>query len=94
MNNQDMTPEDAKASLGIATRLNEQMLMANSQQNPEMNQQGGQPPEQPQQQQGMDPQMIAELVKNAVREEMGGLRKEIEQIIKDDQQGHTQEDTK
>jgi hypothetical protein len=64
----DMTPEEAKASLGLATRLSEQMLMA---QFAQMG--GGMPQEAPQ-----DAQNAPEQENGGEKEETSDLRKQYE----------------
>lgn len=103
-NMQGLTPEEAKASLGLATRLGEQFLMSQAQQ--QMSEEApvkGQ--EAPQQEMGqempMAPQVDTEgikneitasvkediqtIVKEAVKEEMGGLRKELKDALESEE---------
>lgn len=90
-NPQDMTPEEAKAGLGLATRLNEQMLVANAPQ------QGAPQPDTQQQ-----PDLMGELdkVRTDFQTELGGLKQTTQDMIKaeidklrDDIQSAIQEET-
>ena len=80
--NNQMTPEEAKASLGQATALVDQFLM---QQNQQMGQQvmsTDQPEEQPQQMDhGEEMSKFKEEIINAVREEVGGIKKMVEEAL-------------
>jgi len=83
--NNQMTPEEAKASLGQATALVDQFLM---QQNPQMEQQGmstNQPGEQSQQMdQGEEMSKFKEEIINAVREGVGGIKKMVEEALNEE----------
>lgn len=100
-NPQGMTQEEAKASLGLATRLSEQFLMpqvrqpvddaveepqepATEELGPEMSQTA--PEEKPMDIEAFKSDLVKELgsaIKEAVKAEVGGLRKEIEKAIND-----------
>lgn len=85
-----MTPEEAKASLGLATRLGEQMLMVENPQMPE--EEGGeqttlQEPteEKPEMDlEAMKSEMLESIkpqIQEIVKEEMTGLRQEIKDAL-------------
>lgn len=88
-----LSPEDAKAAMGNATFLQDQLLHATGtpQEAPvegETAPQGGDQVQMIAQAvlQGIAPQ-IAEMVKGAVKEEMGTFRKEIKDIINEEDTG-------
>lgn len=75
---QEMTPEEAKASLGLATRLGEQMLMM---QNP-------QPMEEPQEEPKPEPTLSEQYPENEdndkldqVLEEIQSIKQEIKEVL-------------
>ena len=84
---EELTPEDAKASLGLATRLGEEYLL--SQVPPqelggeESQQKQPVQPEQTEEQQ-INPEMIAQIVRDAVKEELGGIKEEIAKVLEDE----------
>lgn len=93
VNNDDITPEEAKASLGLANRLSEGFLM--SQVPPEMQQdapgqdvsqetQEGAPNEEPALKQEEVEKLIEERVSEAVKEELAVFKKELQDALKDD----------
>ena len=106
-NKQELTPEFAKASLGLATRLSEQFLMS------QMPQQGmgmEEPPQEapqegktaPRQEKGHEMMngegedmeaLIEQKVTLAVQKEIGGIREEIRKYLKEDEEDEKDETT-
>lgn len=78
-NMQAMTPEEAKASLGLATRLSDQHLSMQAQPQYDMSM----PPEGQNEPTGED---LKSIVENAVKEAMSGLRNEIKGLLEEDGQ--------
>lgn len=92
--NNDMTPEEAKASLGIATYLQEQML---AQMNPQMAQEGSNSLENaPQEDLSLDTEespeedMKAEFeafkkeTKKMIKDEIGGIKDMLKEVLKEE----------
>lgn len=81
--NVDMTPEEAKASLGLATRLSGQMLMAQNAQIAPQDTQNA-----PQQDQNAQPplDMITEIdnLKTQFMTELGNAKEETKKIVTDE----------
>lgn len=112
----NLSPEEAKAVLGLVTRISEQQMMAQAEQAQMMGGTGGgeaqqeptDAPMSPQEPQGeeqapevtqepSEPQPLdlepikeglikelAPVIKDAIKEEMGGIRKEIEKALEDE----------
>lgn len=103
---EELTPEEAKASLGLSTRLSEQMLMA---QVPKEGVEGSETPETapgeeetPEQQETppLDPEAfkseIMDEVKSAIKEEIEGLKEMLKGALEEDDEeetGKTEKDT-
>lgn len=79
----DMTAEEARASLGIATRLSEQFF------NPKMAQQGQETVE-TEESPEPDPEALKEdilkEVKDIIKEEMSSIREDIKQALNDEEE--------
>lgn len=94
MENSDLTPEEAKASLGLSTRLTEQMMMAQVPQEGEESSETletapgeeeiPKTPETP----PLDPEAfkneIMDEVKSAIKEEIEGLKEMLKGALEDD----------
>ena len=95
---QEMTPEEAKAGLGLATRLSEQMLMMqNPQQVPQDAQNTPQQENTPETKEGVETQKddkVGELkaemegfkteMKTLVQQQIDGLRQDIQEALKEE----------
>jgi hypothetical protein len=81
---QDMSPEEALASLGLATRLNDELLMA---QHP---MEATESPENaPQQEETPEVDIdarIEEKVTQAVKQEVAGIKEILTEVLKEDEQ--------
>lgn len=101
----DITPEDAKASLGLSTRMSEQMLMMQAQQDGTMPQEGSGEPQEPQgQEQGGGSGETSDLRKqyedkpnnddklDEVLEEIKSIKEEIKQVLEDDKKEEDNKD--
>lgn len=85
-----ITPEEAKASLGLATRLNEQMLISENPPMGEMSEEEEQAEEPAEE----TPEVDTESIKEELREEMKGLiQEEVDSIRKDIQDALKEDDT-
>ena len=78
VNSEELTAEEAKASLGISTRLTEQFLMSQAEQNT---------PQEPQETQGEDLDLETEetppIDPEAIKQEiMGDLKKDLPEMLK------------
>ncbi len=96
-NNQAISPEDAKASLGLATRLSEQLLMSQMMQAPMAEEtqkmpQGEEPMMEeketaPMDTEGLKNEIMASVkdeIKDIVQSEMSSLRQEIKDALSDE----------
>jgi hypothetical protein len=94
----ELSPEEAKASLGLSTRLSEQFLMSQAQQNGTEAPQGGETdPEETEKEPQEDKMMAMEgkmdekmeilrtEMKDTIKNEIGSIRDEIKSAIEDDQ---------
>ena len=96
---EELSPEEAKASLGLSTRLSEEFLMSQAPQDKteeapvEASQEASQAPtspvepeveEKPVEEENIGIEAIQNAVKEAVQEEMKGLKKDIEKVINED----------
>lgn len=106
MSMEEMTPEEAKASLGISTYLSEQALMAQVPQKPV---EGSEMPEtapgeeqmpEEEKEPPLDPEAfkneIMDEVKSAIKEEIEGLKEMLKGALEDDDEeetGKTEKDT-
>ena len=73
----EMTPDEAAASLAMATRMSEEMMTQNAPQQPKTAPGGEETPEA---KEDVATMIKAEVAKS-IKEEMGGLRKELKEML-------------
>lgn len=84
VNNEEMSTEDSKAALGLSTRLTEQFLMSQAQQNASVEPETA-PEQELEMEQEETPPIDSEALKGEVKNEVvEELKKEMKTIIKDE----------
>lgn len=95
----ELSPEDAKASLGISTNLIDRLMMADApQSNMETEQEMGGMQEKPEKnsEETVDKAGIEQIIKQTIQQELGTIKRELEAVLEEESNeennGEQQED--